>query len=294
MKAKKKKSSIKSFTTTKLKEIIDEPYLRGKDYGKGKFQGGVDYEAKYGREELQNELWSRELKQDEKNQKKIEREFMAKDKFFQALIGDNKKGKVLWYSDRDKNGIIVDKDKNEYYFDKSVLKSPELEIRKGQEVVFEGHELSGVLCARNVRVAKSKAPKKEKMGIKIEWQVYEAIGKEYAYLEMPDFPFYNVKVYEDKIGFTVVVGDGYKETSEKSFKKIEDAFDYGEKEFLKMGKKDEDYEVSIKKGNPSWASDEDVWEKAKKQSLKSYGKISYPFVVYLYKQMGGKVKKGKK
>ena len=131
------------------------------------------------------------------------------------------------------------------------------------------------------------------MDIKIEWQVYQAIGKEYAFLEMPDFPFYNVKVYEEKEGFTVVVSDGYKAISEKSFKKIEDAFQYGEKEFLKMGKKDEDYEVSIKKGNPSWASDEDVWEKAKKQSLKSYGKISYPFVVYLYKQMGGRVKKKK-
>ena len=45
--------------------------------------------------------------------------------------------------------------------------------------------------------------------------------------------------------------------------------------------------------NPSWAVDEDIWEKAKKQSQKSYGKISYPFVVYLYKQMGGKVKKKK-
>jgi hypothetical protein len=230
MKAKKKKSSIKSFTTTKLKEIIDEPYLRGKDYGKGKFQGGVDYEAKYGRDELENELRGRQLKQSEIQQRKIERDFTAKD------IHEEKQKAAL----------------------------------------------------------KKKAPKKEKMPIKLEWQVYQAIGKEYAYLEMPDFPFYNVKVYEEKTGFTVVVGDGYKETSEKSFKKIEDAFEYGEKEFLKMGKKDKDYEVAIKKGNPSWASDEDVWEKAKKQSLKSYGKISYPFVVYLYKQMGGKVKKGKK
>jgi hypothetical protein len=56
----------------------------------------------------------------------------------------------------------------------------------------------------------------------------------------------------------------------------------------------------VKKGNPipkcenpSWAKDEDIWEKAKKESLKSYGRISYPFVVYLYKQMGGKIKKKK-
>lgn len=56
----------------------------------------------------------------------------------------------------------------------------------------------------------------------------------------------------------------------------------------------------VKKGNPipkcenpDWAKDEDIWEKAKKESLKSYGRISYPFVVYLYKQMGGKIKKKK-
>lgn len=50
---------------------------------------------------------------------------------------------------------------------------------------------------------------------------------------------------------------------------------------------------SIKLANPEWASDHDVWERAKKQSLKEYGRISYPFVVFLYKQMGGKVKKKK-
>lgn len=43
--------------------------------------------------------------------------------------------------------------------------------------------------------------------------------------------------------------------------------------------------------NPEWASDEVIWDEAKKKSLKEYGKISYPFVVYLYKQLGGKVKK---
>ncbi len=57
---------------------------------------------------------------------------------------------------------------------------------------------------------------------------------------------------------------------------------------------DEDKVKQIKKENPSWVKDEELWEKAKKQSLKSYGKISYPFVVYIYKQMGGKIKKGKK
>lgn len=31
------------------------------------------------------------------------------------------KGTVLWYSKRDENGIIVDKNRNEFYFDRSVL-----------------------------------------------------------------------------------------------------------------------------------------------------------------------------
>ena len=30
------------------------------------------------------------------------------------------KGTVLWWSERDGNGIIVDSDRNEYYFDSSV------------------------------------------------------------------------------------------------------------------------------------------------------------------------------
>lgn len=44
---------------------------------------------------------------------------------------------------------------------------------------------------------------------------------------------------------------------------------------------------------PDWVSDSDTWIKATKQSLKDFGKISYPFVVFLYKQLGGKVKKKK-
>lgn len=67
-----------------------------------------------------------------------------------------------------------------------------------------------------------------------------------------------------------------------------------------LSKVEKGEKLKVKKGNPvpkcenpSWAKDEDIWEKAKKESLKSYGRISYPFVVYLYKQMGGKIKKKK-
>ncbi len=283
-----RKSPLKSFTTKKLKEILDDPYLRGTDYGTGKYQGGYDYEARYGRDELENEYNKRLNKQAELREKQMIKDLDEREKALAPLLGKNKKGKVLWYSERDGNGIIVDAKKNEYYFDKSVLK--ETTIKSDTPVSFEGYLLSNVLCAKNV-ISQSK--KNKKTPIKLEWQIYKALGHEYAYLEIPDFPFYNVKVREESVGFTVTVGDGYKDKEYKIFDKIEDAFQYAEKEFLKMGKEDKDYEVSLKKGNPSWAASEDIWEKAKQQSLKSYGRVSYPFVVYLYKQMGGKVKKKK-
>lgn len=34
--------------------------------------------------------------------------------------------------------------------------------------------------------------------------------------------------------------------------------------------------------------DEGLWDKAKKMSEKSYGEIRWPFVMYMYKKLGGK------
>ena len=34
------------------------------------------------------------------------------------------KGNILWYSERDQNGIILGDDNKEYYFDNSVWKCP--------------------------------------------------------------------------------------------------------------------------------------------------------------------------
>ena len=68
----------------------------------------------------------------------------------------NKKlsGRVLWWSERDENGIILDPSENEFYFDRSVLK-----LKKGQSikrdslVVFnENKSIRDCLCARDVEI----------------------------------------------------------------------------------------------------------------------------------------------
>ena len=60
-----------------------------------------------------------------------------------------KRGTILWWSERDKNGIIVDQRENEFYFDSSVLNS---EVRDGIAVTFEHNkDIKDCLCARNVQ-----------------------------------------------------------------------------------------------------------------------------------------------
>ena len=71
-------------------------------------------------------------------------------------------GKILWFDERDGNGIIVDPHGNEFYFDNSVLK-----LRKGEKVssrqvvIFNFNpEIEYCLCACNVSLpTKSKAIK---------------------------------------------------------------------------------------------------------------------------------------
>lgn len=59
-------------------------------------------------------------------------------------------GTVLWWSDRDKNGVIVDNQGNELYFDKSVWHGNIEPIRK-QMLKFDVRRLNcGTLCAYNV------------------------------------------------------------------------------------------------------------------------------------------------
>ncbi len=64
-------------------------------------------------------------------------------------------GRVLWWSDRDQNGIIVDLDGNEFYFDRSVLKLKSNQtIRRKSVVTFSYNQsISDCICACNVRMA---------------------------------------------------------------------------------------------------------------------------------------------
>lgn len=66
-----------------------------------------------------------------------------------ALNGQNT-GTVLWWSDRDQNGIIIDETGNEHYFDRSTWKGCIAPTRK-QLLKFTPDRLScGVLVAKDV------------------------------------------------------------------------------------------------------------------------------------------------
>ncbi|HLD91754.1 MAG TPA: hypothetical protein VI911_12205 [Patescibacteria group bacterium] len=66
-----------------------------------------------------------------------------------------KKGKVLWYSQKDKNGIIIDPKGNEYYFDISVVLDRVPFLMSGVQVSFnQNKSITNCLCARNVNVDK--------------------------------------------------------------------------------------------------------------------------------------------
>ena len=59
-------------------------------------------------------------------------------------------GRILWWSKKDNNGIIIDSKDNEYYFDISVLTN---EVSNGQRVVFEKNtNITDCLCAKNVEI----------------------------------------------------------------------------------------------------------------------------------------------
>lgn len=57
-------------------------------------------------------------------------------------------GKLLWWSDRDENGVIVCDDCFEYYFDRSVLKNMP---KKNVIVNFKiNRSITDCLCAKDV------------------------------------------------------------------------------------------------------------------------------------------------
>jgi len=62
-------------------------------------------------------------------------------------------GKVLWWSERDGNGVICDSDGNEFYFDSSVVK-----LKKRQKldcetlVIFTPSRCDKILAAKEVSI----------------------------------------------------------------------------------------------------------------------------------------------
>jgi hypothetical protein len=63
-------------------------------------------------------------------------------------------GKILWWSDKNENGIIVDPKGNEFYFDRSVLHlTKRQKIERKAVVTFEHNSrINDCLCACNVRM----------------------------------------------------------------------------------------------------------------------------------------------
>lgn len=70
-------------------------------------------------------------------------------------------GKVLWWSEKDQNGIIVDPNGNEFYFDRSVLKLKSKQIpQRHMLVTFEYNQnIHDCLCARNIKIPTAKKKK---------------------------------------------------------------------------------------------------------------------------------------
>lgn len=65
-----------------------------------------------------------------------------------------RQGTVLWYSTRDKNDIIIDSDKNEYYFDISVVQNrDDTNLKRKCVVEFVlNSDIKTPLCAKEVRI----------------------------------------------------------------------------------------------------------------------------------------------
>lgn len=66
-------------------------------------------------------------------------------------------GKVLWWDEKYKRGVIVDDSRNEYYFDSSVLQGSITNLKSNKLVVFEIDEsITHTRCAKFVGVPTQK------------------------------------------------------------------------------------------------------------------------------------------
>ncbi len=62
-------------------------------------------------------------------------------------------GKVLWWSKREENGVVVDAKGNEFYFDRSVLSGVHSSrIRRGIVILFEPSTCDNVKTARQIEI----------------------------------------------------------------------------------------------------------------------------------------------
>lgn len=68
-------------------------------------------------------------------------------------------GKILWWDQKDQNGIIVDANGNEFYFDISVVTGRKQNaLKPGSVVQFsKNNSITNIHCAKSVIVPLSKA-----------------------------------------------------------------------------------------------------------------------------------------
>ena len=207
---------VASITTKKLKEIMDEPFKRGTQ--------GADFEAKYGIEEIESEYYKRISKEAEKEMKK---QLKEQEQYEKSMAKKEKNNTYSTFSKFNKLGYKTNHTNwGWYYYDET---NKEYGPFDTTEEMFE----------------KALEPKpKKQFPITLNWEIYESLKETYAFLEIPDFPFYNVRIYFGNF-FTVYVNDGYKTLKEKDFKTLDEAVDFAEREFLALVMNDKDYDVNI-------------------------------------------------
>ena len=78
-------------------------------------------------------------------------------------------GKILWWSQKDGNGIITDPHGNEFYFDISVLVSGKPQkLERGALVLFEPGKCDKVLAAKMVTIPNQRAIQKHEETFELE------------------------------------------------------------------------------------------------------------------------------
>ena len=78
-------------------------------------------------------------------------------------------GKILWWSERDENGVICDAFGNEYYFDRSVLGPKQIsKLERGSLVLFEAGRCDNILVAKALKIPASKSRPKYEEAYKSE------------------------------------------------------------------------------------------------------------------------------